>query len=90
MIRCWSFGLYKLKWYQCGNVASSEMVMKLVLVKTTHPKPCTPHWLDDANKVKVTKQVRVGLTIGSSIFYWDVLGSSIGMWCIRGGVIIMS
>nr|KAJ0213309.1 hypothetical protein LSAT_V11C400209740 [Lactuca sativa] len=29
------------------------------------PVPYILHWLDDGNKVKVTKQVRVGLTMGS-------------------------
>lgn len=49
----------------CMNVDSSEMVKNLGLVTTTHPKPYALHWLDDGNKVKVTKQLRVGLTMGS-------------------------
>lgn len=49
----------------CTNVASNEMVVKLGLVTTTHPKPYALHWLDDGNNVKVTKQVRVGLAMGS-------------------------
>ncbi|XP_074304686.1 uncharacterized protein LOC141639466 [Silene latifolia] len=49
----------------CTNVASTEMVTKLGLETTAHPKPYSLHWLDDGNKVKVTRQVRVGLAMGS-------------------------
>ena len=49
----------------CTNVASKEMVAKLGLITTAHPRPYALHWLDDGNKVKVTKQVRVGLAMGS-------------------------
>nr|KAJ0226813.1 hypothetical protein LSAT_V11C100043320 [Lactuca sativa] len=49
----------------CTNVASNEMVIKLGLSTTNHPKPYVLHWLDDGSKIKVTKQVRVGLTMGS-------------------------
>nr|KAJ0203488.1 hypothetical protein LSAT_V11C500244810 [Lactuca sativa] len=49
----------------CTNVASNEMVTKLGLSTTNHPKPYVLHWLDDGSKIKVTKHVRVGLTIGS-------------------------
>ena len=49
----------------CTNAASKEMVTKLGLVTLTHPKPYALHWVDDGNKVKVMKQVRVGLTMGS-------------------------
>ncbi|XP_074318094.1 uncharacterized protein LOC141654880 [Silene latifolia] len=49
----------------CTNVASNEMVEKLKLPTTPHPKPYALHWLDDGNKVKITKQVRVALTMGS-------------------------
>ncbi|XP_074318118.1 uncharacterized protein LOC141654909 [Silene latifolia] len=49
----------------CTNVASDEMVTKLGLTTVTHPKPYALHWLNDGNKVKVTKQVRVGLSMGS-------------------------
>lgn len=49
----------------CTNVASSEMVAKLGLSTLTHPRPYALHWLDDGNKVKVTKQVRVGLAVES-------------------------
>ena len=51
----------------CANVASSEMVKKLGLVTTVHPKPYALHWLDDGSKVQVSKQVRVGLTLGSFV-----------------------
>ncbi|XP_074305008.1 uncharacterized protein LOC141639938 [Silene latifolia] len=30
-----------------------------------HPKPYNLHWLDDGSKVKVTRQIRVGFTMGS-------------------------
>ncbi|XP_074265675.1 uncharacterized protein LOC141588119 [Silene latifolia] len=49
----------------CTNVASDEMVKKLGLSTVTHPKPYALHWLNDGNSVKVTKQVRVGLSMGS-------------------------
>ncbi|XP_074302992.1 uncharacterized protein LOC141637408 [Silene latifolia] len=49
----------------CTNVASKEMVEKLKLPTTPHPKPYALHWLDDENKVKITKQVKVTLTMGS-------------------------
>ncbi|XP_074318277.1 uncharacterized protein LOC141655077 [Silene latifolia] len=52
----------------CTNVASSEMVDKLGLTTTAHPRPYSLHWLDDGNKMKVSKQVLVGLTMGS---YYD-------------------
>ncbi|XP_074288680.1 uncharacterized protein LOC141613836 [Silene latifolia] len=41
------------------------MVEKLKLPTTSHPKPYALHWLDDGNKVKITKQVKVALTTGS-------------------------
>ncbi|KAL7615807.1 hypothetical protein Lser_V15G03942 [Lactuca serriola] len=46
-------------------MASTEMVAKLGLITTNHPKPYALHWIDDGNKVKVTKQVKVALTMGS-------------------------
>ena len=49
----------------CTNVASTEMVSKLGLLTTKHPKPYALHWLDNGNSIKVTKQVRVGLTMGT-------------------------
>ncbi|XP_074266785.1 uncharacterized protein LOC141590070 [Silene latifolia] len=49
----------------CTNVASTKMVDKLGLDTIPHPKPYALHWLDDGNKVKVTKQVKVALTMGS-------------------------
>ncbi|XP_074302886.1 uncharacterized protein LOC141637221 [Silene latifolia] len=49
----------------CTNVASTKMVDKLGLDTIPHPKPYVLHWLDDGNKVKVTKQVKVALTMGS-------------------------
>ncbi|XP_074284012.1 uncharacterized protein LOC141608569 [Silene latifolia] len=49
----------------CTNVASSEMVSKLGLSTSEHPSPYSLHWLNNGSKVKVSKQVRVGLTMGS-------------------------
>ncbi|XP_058008303.1 uncharacterized protein LOC131182909 [Hevea brasiliensis] len=49
----------------CCNVASSLLVEKLGLPTLKHPKPCGLQWLNDCNKVKVTKQVVVPFTIGS-------------------------
>ncbi|XP_056695519.1 uncharacterized protein [Spinacia oleracea] len=51
----------------CTNAASSEMVSKLGLITTAHPRPYALHWLDDVNSVQVSKQVRVGLTMGSYV-----------------------
>ncbi|KAL9247448.1 hypothetical protein vseg_020880 [Gypsophila vaccaria] len=41
------------------------MVEKLCLMTTAHPKPYALHWLDDGSKVLVSKQTRLGLTMGS-------------------------
>ena len=49
----------------CTNVASSEMVSKLGLLTTAHPKPYALHWLDDDKNVKVSKQVKVCLKMGT-------------------------
>ncbi|XP_074267334.1 uncharacterized protein LOC141590662 [Silene latifolia] len=49
----------------CTNVASDEMVKKLGLATVVHPKPYALHWLNDGNSVKVTKQARIGLAMGS-------------------------
>ncbi|KAK9741191.1 hypothetical protein RND81_03G088000 [Saponaria officinalis] len=49
----------------CTNAASSEMVTKLGLTTTAHPSPYELYWLEDGRKVRVSKQVRVGLTMGS-------------------------
>ncbi|XP_074314442.1 uncharacterized protein LOC141649656 [Silene latifolia] len=46
------------------NVAATELIAKLALVTTPHPKPYTLHWLDDGSKVKVSKQDRVNFTMG--------------------------
>ncbi|XP_056698272.1 uncharacterized protein [Spinacia oleracea] len=51
----------------CTNVASEEMVSKLGLATTAHPNPYALHWLNDGNKVKVTRQARVGLALGSYV-----------------------
>ncbi|XP_074304655.1 uncharacterized protein LOC141639422 [Silene latifolia] len=49
----------------CTNVASIEMVSKLCLVTTAHPKPYALYRLDDGSSVRVTQQVRVGIAMGS-------------------------
>ncbi|XP_074299792.1 uncharacterized protein LOC141630959 [Silene latifolia] len=51
----------------CTNVASNEMVSKLGLVTTKLPHPYILHWLDDGSSVKVSKQARVGLVMGSYV-----------------------
>ncbi|XP_074292819.1 uncharacterized protein LOC141619697 [Silene latifolia] len=43
------------------------MVSKLGLSTLAHPKPCSLHWLNDGNKVNLTKQVRLGLSMGSYV-----------------------
>ncbi|XP_074298833.1 uncharacterized protein LOC141629786 [Silene latifolia] len=43
------------------------MVSKLGLVTTKHPHPYELHCLDDGSSVKVTKQARVGLVMGSYV-----------------------
>ncbi|XP_074305016.1 uncharacterized protein LOC141639946 [Silene latifolia] len=43
------------------------MVSKLGLKTTKHPRPYALHWLDNSNSVKVTKQARVNLTMGSYV-----------------------
>nr|KAJ0225433.1 hypothetical protein LSAT_V11C100031580 [Lactuca sativa] len=52
----------------CTNVASNEMVTKLGLSTTNHPKPYVLHWLDDGSKIKVTKQVEQVLDKGDVIY----------------------
>lgn len=49
----------------CTNIACSEMVVKMGLVTTDQPNPYELHWLDDGDKVKVTKQVKVGIAMVS-------------------------
>ncbi|XP_074303229.1 uncharacterized protein LOC141637663 [Silene latifolia] len=51
----------------CTNVASTEMVSKLGLKTTNHPHPYALHWLDNGSSVKVTKQARVNLAMGSYV-----------------------
>ncbi|XP_074265909.1 uncharacterized protein LOC141588362 [Silene latifolia] len=43
------------------------MVSKLSLKTTKHPRPYELHWLDNDSSVKVTKQARVNLTMGSYV-----------------------
>ncbi|XP_074277672.1 uncharacterized protein LOC141601303 [Silene latifolia] len=43
------------------------MVSKLGLKTTKHPHPYALHWLDNGSSVKVTKQARVNLAMGSYV-----------------------
>lgn len=46
-------------------MALSEILSKLRLLKTAHPKPYSLQWLDDGNKLKMTKQAKICLKMGS-------------------------
>ena len=48
----------------CMNVVSIELVEKLGLAFTKHPKPCKLKWLNNTGDVKVTCQCKVPFTIG--------------------------
>ncbi|XP_066344069.1 uncharacterized protein [Miscanthus floridulus] len=49
----------------CNNLASAEMVKKLLLSTKPHPQPYYIQWLNSSGKVKVTRLVRVEFAIGS-------------------------
>jgi hypothetical protein len=49
----------------CNNLASAEMVDKLALCTKLHPQPYYNQWLNNSDKVKVTRMVRVNFSIGS-------------------------
>lgn len=49
----------------CTNVASTEMVKKLGLATTDHPRPYKQQWLNDCGEVRVNKQVKASFSIGS-------------------------
>jgi hypothetical protein len=49
----------------CNNLASSDMVDKLVLTTKPHPHPYHIHWLNNSGKANVTKLVRLNFAIGS-------------------------
>ncbi|KAL4376552.1 hypothetical protein GQ457_02G026320 [Hibiscus cannabinus] len=53
----------------CTNVASSVMVEKLGMRTTKHPNPYRLQWLNDGGEVRVTKQVVVPFTIGTTNRY---------------------
>ncbi|XP_058008301.1 uncharacterized protein LOC110662402 [Hevea brasiliensis] len=63
----------------CCNVASSLLVEKLGLTTLKHPKPYGLQWLNDCNKVKLTKQVMVPFIIRSyhDEEYQDVFSNEI-------------
>ncbi|XP_024009459.1 uncharacterized protein LOC112084542 [Eutrema salsugineum] len=48
----------------CTNVASEEIVNKLGLKMTKHPKPYKLRWLNEIGEMKVQKQVLVPISIG--------------------------
>ncbi|GAV73772.1 Asp_protease_2 domain-containing protein, partial [Cephalotus follicularis] len=48
----------------CANVASTTLVTKLGLPKTSHPKPYKLQWLNDGNQLKVTHQVLISFAVG--------------------------
>ena len=43
----------------CNNLASVEMVEKLVLTTRPHPRPYYIQWFNNSGKVKITRTVRV-------------------------------
>ena len=49
----------------CNNLASIDMVEKLVLTTQQHPRPCYIQWFNNCGKLKVTRIVRVHFSIGS-------------------------
>ncbi|XP_023640634.1 uncharacterized protein LOC111831156, partial [Capsella rubella] len=48
----------------CTNAASEEMVQKLNLKTTSHPRPYQLQWLNNKGALTVSQQVMVNLTIG--------------------------
>jgi hypothetical protein len=53
-----------------NNLASSDMVDKIALTTKPHPRPYHIQWLNNSDKAKVTKLVRLNFTIGP---YHDVV-----------------
>jgi transposase InsO family protein len=49
----------------CNNLASTEMVEKLVLTTRPHPHPYYIQWFNNSGKLKVTRTVRAHFTIGT-------------------------
>jgi hypothetical protein len=54
----------------CNNLASSDMVDKVALTTKPHPRPYHIQWLNNSDKAKVTKLVRLNFAIGP---YHDVV-----------------
>ena len=48
----------------CTNVASEELVNKLGLEVYKHPKPYVLQWLNEEGEMKVSRQMKVLLTVG--------------------------
>ena len=47
----------------CTNVASTLLVHKLALTTNKHPRPYKLQWLNECGEVKVTRQVKIALSI---------------------------
>jgi hypothetical protein len=47
----------------CTNVMSTTLVEKLGLTTVPHPKPYSLRWLNENEKIRVTKQVRMLFSI---------------------------
>jgi hypothetical protein len=54
----------------CNNLASSDMVEKLALSTKPHQHPNHIQWLNNSDKAKITRLVRINFAIGS---YHDVV-----------------
>jgi hypothetical protein len=50
----------------CNNLDSSDMVEKLTLTTKPHPHPYHIRWLNNSDKVKVTRLVQINFDVGSS------------------------
>ncbi|XP_024013092.1 uncharacterized protein LOC112087299 [Eutrema salsugineum] len=61
----------------CTNVASEEMVKKLGLKMTKHPRPYKLLWLNETGEMKVQNQVLVPISIGK--YEDEVLGDVLAM-----------
>ena len=57
-----------------ANVASTQMVSKLNLPTTSHPRPYSLPWLEEGNEVHATKQAVVSYYIGG---FWDEVLSEV-------------
>ena len=69
-----------IDWRSCTNVASAELVEKLDLPTTKHPRLYKLQWLNDYGEVKVTKQVLISFSIGKykDAIFCDVVPMHMG------------